>query len=180
MFFRPPPKREMPKADEESVPPFFRSPPSASQMLFPEARKRPGDAAAADAAPAEDASYARDTAPVVGPDDLVREAASVVANLAPLHVSDAVETAREGRDAHFPDENTGEEAVLRLLNGSKPELQSLKHIGEQRAEMIVQFREQNGPLTSIDQLQEIGLKAFNPRGFLDANLERGIHLSQPC
>jgi DNA uptake protein ComE-like DNA-binding protein len=173
MFFRPPPKRETQETGTDSAAPFFRSPASATQMLFPEAAKQQGDVAAAD----EDVSHSRDGAP----GDLAREAASVVAQLAPLHVSsDTVDNAKDARDARVHDENTGEEAVLRLLNGTKPELQSLKHIGEQRAELIVQFREQNGPLTSIDQLQEIGLKAFNPRGFLDANLERGVSLSQPC
>jgi hypothetical protein len=60
-------------------------------------------------------------------------------------------------------------AILRLLNGSKQEMQKLRHIGEQRAEEIAQFREKHGPLTSLDQLNEIGLKAFKPSAFLDAN-----------
>jgi len=60
-------------------------------------------------------------------------------------------------------------AILRLLNGSKQEMQQLRHIGEQRAEEIAQFREKHGPLTSLDQLHEIGLKAFKPSAFLDAN-----------
>jgi hypothetical protein len=92
------------------------------------------------------------------------ELAEMVASLEPLTLHE------EGQSLDTPDENNAERAILRLLNGSKPEMQKLRHIGEQRAEEIVKFREQHGPLTSLDQLHEIGLKAFKPRAFLDANI----------
>lgn len=115
---------------------------------------------------------------------ILDHAASLVENgLAPLDLAEEPKKVSSGGC----DENAGqlapvtEASVLELLNaGSKPELQTLRLIGEQRAEMIVQFREKHGPLTSIDQLNEIGLKAFKPRAFLDANLKHGVPLTSTC
>jgi DNA uptake protein ComE-like DNA-binding protein len=110
---------------------------------------------------------------------ILDEAASVVeSGLAPLTFPEEPkkEVASGGSDENAA--QITEASVLELLNaGSKPELQTLRLIGEQRAEMIVQFREKHGPLTSIDQLNEIGLKAFKPRAFLDANLKHGVPLT---
>jgi hypothetical protein len=111
---------------------------------------------------------------------ILDEAAAVVeSGLAPLSFPDEpkkAEVAPKGSDENAA--QITEASVLELLNaGSKPELQTLRLIGEQRAEMIVQFREKHGPLTSIDQLNEIGLKAFKPRAFLDANLKHGVPLT---
>jgi hypothetical protein len=165
---------------------------------FEKASSRSASPACAPAAPAPVEAWEAEPAAISpprpsGPADLAAgglmldEAAAVVENgLEPLNLPEEKNLPEETKEVapKATDENASqitEASVLELLNaGSKPELQTLRLIGEQRAEMIVQFREKHGPLTSIDQLNEIGLKAFKPRAFLDANLKHGVPLTATC
>ena len=45
--------------------------------------------------------------------------------------------------------------AVNINTADKETLMSIKGVGERRAEAIIQYREKNGPFTSIDQLAEI-------------------------
>ena len=45
--------------------------------------------------------------------------------------------------------------AVNINTASKETLMSIKGVGEQRAEAIIQYRKKNGPFTNIDQLADI-------------------------
>jgi len=45
--------------------------------------------------------------------------------------------------------------TININTADKETLMSIKGVGERRAEAIIQYREENGPFTSIDELTEI-------------------------
>lgn len=59
------------------------------------------------------------------------------------------------RVEHQPTANMASTATININTATADELEKLPHIGRKTAEMIVQFRGENGPFRRVEQIMQI-------------------------
>lgn len=74
--------------------------------------------------------------------------------LVPLH-QDPVTSAETIQDTTANDQSAQTVFPININTASKETLMQLPGIGEVKAQAIIDFRNQNGPFTSLDQIQEV-------------------------
>ena len=94
----------------------------------------------------------------VGDGDAVAEAPADAGAETPAEVDAGAETPAEvdaGADAPLPTAAADDSGKLNINTASAAELTELKGIGKGKAKAIVEYRTQNGPFTSVDDLTKV-------------------------